>query len=526
MKFLLDALSRIWVRLLAFNLLIVFLPVAGVLFLDTYEKHLLAAQESTMVQEGRLLAAALEAAGGPRTETASRVLLQLGQRHEARLRVVDHEGRLLADSARLGPRREPEADRDLTIEDARREGLLYRLGSMPFRLLRQARGGSSEAPADPYDGSDRLMGREVREALAGRYGAATRVTRGTQRSVTLYSAIPVRGTSAEVEGAVLVSRSTYRILRTLDDVRIDIFRVFLLSLAAAVLLTAIAATTVVRPLARLRRQAEATVDRRGRLQVGFDPTRRRDEIGDLERALAELTQRLERQMLLMESFAADVAHEFRNPLAGIRTATEMASDTDDTAARTRFLDMAQRDVARLERLLSDAREVSRIDALLEREPREIIDLASLVSAVVDGFRLRLGSTGPRLVLVVAEHDLSVSASADRLTQVLENVLDNAVSFSPAGATVTVSLLATVATATVRIADEGPGFPPEHLERVFTRFFSYRPAQSDATSHSGLGLALVKAIIEGFGGTVAATNRDRGGAQINLMLPRIRSEGTS
>ena len=229
--------SRISLRLLAFNVLLVFLPVGGVLFLDTYERHLLVAQERTMAQEGRLLAAAIEARDRLDGADAERILVQLGQRHLARLRLVDINGGVLADSALLGPRLEngDTADDPSEVPDAGESSFLYRLGSLPFRLLRgTSRETSTDHDADVSDASGDLLSRpEVRSALEGRYGAATRISPPPRRSVTLHIAIPVR-IDGVVEGAVLVSQSTGRILQALDAVRLDVFKVFLLSLGAAV----------------------------------------------------------------------------------------------------------------------------------------------------------------------------------------------------------------------------------------------------------------------------------------------------
>ena len=518
---LLRASSRIWIRLLAFNALLVVLPVAGVLFLDTYEQHLLAAQERTMVQEGRLLAASLETTGRLDSSDATNILLQLGQRHEARLRVVDRDGLLVADSARLGPRRESDDGEptDARGEESRRSWL-YRLGSLPFRLLRRLGENPTVPLRDAYDDQGALRGPEIERALDGRYGATTRLVPGDGRStVTLYSAIPVRDRDGKVVGAVLVSQSTARILGTLDEVRIGVFQVFLASLAAAVILSLLVATTIARPLARLRRQAEAVLDRSGRLTGTITPSRRWDEIGELERALAELTRRLEDHLQRTRAFASDVAHEFRNPLASIRTATDMALEVDEEGARRRFLALIQREVARMERLLQGAREISSIDARLEEEERSAVDLAELLEGTVEGFRLRLGATGPQLVLAVAEHAV-VWAAPDRLAQVFDNLIDNATGFSPPHGTVTVSLATSGRQAQVRVSDEGPGIPEEHLERIFDRFFSYRPANGDR-QHSGLGLAIVRAIVEGYGGTVTARKRPLVGAEITVTLPLAR-----
>jgi two-component system sensor histidine kinase ChvG len=511
--------SRISLRLLAFNVLLVFLPIGGVLFVDTYERHLLVAQERTMAQEGRLLAAAVEARDRLDGEDAQRILVQLGQRHLARLRVVDLNGKVVADSALLGPRLESE---EVTASAAAEQtpsneaSLLYRLGSLPFRLIRgTTRGSGSEHDTDLS--SDLLSRPEVQSALAGRYGAATRISPPPRRSVTLHIAIPIRIEGA-VEGLVLVSQSTGRILQALDAVRLDVFKVFLLSLGAAVVLSLVAATTIARPLARLRKTAGDILDRRGRLRGGFKASSRRDEIGDLERALAELTHQLEELFRSSEAFAADVSHEFKNPLASIRTATDMALEDVGPGERRRFLGMIQKDVARMERLLSEAREISRIDAHLDEEERTQVNLDELLSALVESFRLRSVSSGVQFDLEVSQADLTVDASADRLTQAFENLIDNAVSFSPPSGSVTINLRENGATAKVTIADQGPGIPEEHRERIFHRFFSYRPEGDQGSGHTGLGLALVRAIVESYGGSVDAEPRDGGGTRMIVELP--------
>jgi two-component system sensor histidine kinase ChvG len=507
--------SRISLRLLAFNVLLVFLPIGGVLFLDTYESHLLDAQERTMAQEGRLLAAALEARDRLEGEDAQRILIQLGQRHLARLRVVDMNGSVIADSAVLGPRRENGETSTQTEEPESSSGssLLYRIGSLPFRLLRGP--ADDTQPPDP-DASDDLLSRpEIQSALAGRYGAATRISPPPRRSVTLHISIPVRVEGA-VEGAVLVSQSTGRILQALDAVRLDVFKVFLVSLGAAVVLSLLAATTIARPLARLRRRAGDVLDRRGRFRAGFSASTRRDEIGDLERALAELTEQLEQHLRSADAFASDVSHEFKNPLASIRTATDMALEDVEPGERRRFLVMIQKDVARMERLLSEAREISRIDAHLDDEDITTVVLDDLLAALVESFRLRTQDSGIRFDLALADADVAVFASADRLTQAFENLIDNAVGFSPPDGRISVALRSAADTAEVTISDEGPGIPEEHRDRIFGRFFSYRP--NGDPGHTGLGLALVRAIVESMGGEVSAEPRSGGGTKIIVVLP--------
>ena len=520
MKAILRFLSRISIRLLAFNLLLVFLPAAGVLFLDTYENQLLDSQERSMVQQGRVLAAALAERDQLDETTATAILRQLDQRTESRLRVVDRFGLLLADTSRLGPRIDG-AEVAAGDRSTREQGL-YRIGSLPFRLYRQylAPPASPMTSADFYDDADMLLGQEVQEALRGRYGATTRISASQQRSVTLYSALPVRH-GGEVVGAVLVSRSTYRILQMLYTVRLAVFKVFLASLGVAVVLSLLVSTTIARPLVRLRNRAEAILDRRGRLTGRFRRTERLDEIGDLARALHDLTRRLDEHITFIESFAEDLAHEFKNPLASIRTATEMAAEVEDPDDRRRFLEMVQNDVARLERLLSDVREITRLDAMAE-DSSDVVDLRQLVTNVVQGRRLSAAEVGVKVSAVPCDADLKVMASADRLAQVLDNLLANAVSFTPAGGSVEVRLERDGRHACVRVLDGGPGIPEGSLERIFDRFYSDRPADH-AGSHSGLGLAITRTIVTGAGGSIVAANRPEGGAALTVHLPLVRPE---
>jgi two-component system sensor histidine kinase ChvG len=236
----------------------------------------------------------------------------------------------------------------------------------------------------------------------------------------------------------------------------------------------------------------------------------------------------------VEAFAADVSHEFKNPLTSIRAATEVLSDTEDPAERERLLATVEREVARLERLLTGVREVSLIDSRLEDEPAAPEDLGALLSALVEGVRLR-APEGVGVTLSLPEETVTVRAAADRLAQVFENLLDNALGFAPVGSSVRVRLVADRSwegsEAVVSVSDDGPGIPPEHLDRVFDRFFTYRPDEGREVGgrtarHTGLGLSIVKAIVEGYGGSVRAGASASGGARIEVRLPHSRPEPRS
>ena len=345
-----------------------------------------------------------------------------------------------------------------------RQRLLYRVGvwlaNTPERLagivewLRggQRKGYSADAPAAGPPP-------EVRAALDGRYGSATRVT-GGQRSVTFYSAVPIRHDGL-VTGAVVVSQSTRRMLLGLYDIRLRPFEIVVASLLSAAFLTALAAKTIVGPLARLRRQATALAERRGPLPGGaFPGATRRDEIGALARALGELTRRTNDHIDLLQSFSADVSHELKNPLASIRTAAEMMADADSPEERRRFQDLMVRDVARLERLVSGLRDVARVEGQIEADVSEAIDLAALVSEQVRALNA-IAPNGIHLELVTDGRAASVFASRERLSQVFENLLANAISFSPAGAG-SPSRSRRGGWMVVTIEDAGPGIPKARL----------------------------------------------------------------
>ena len=517
MRSLLRFLSRISIRLLAFNILLVFLPFFGFLSLQTYEVELRYQQERSMVQQGRLLAAALAESGSLEAADAQRILVNMNQRFEARLRVIDRDLQLLADSSRLGPRRESGDGEKAEAEG--RESWMYRLGSFLYRGF--ARVFLPPEPplqeSDLYATAQRLDGEEIQAALEGRYGAETRLSPNT-RSVTLYSAIPIRS-GGEVVGAVLVSKSTFQILRAIYDLRLSTFKVVLASVAVAVVISLLVATTIARPLRRLRKESRALLDRRGRLKGSFRGSHRLDEIGDLSRALAELTRRLEGHIRFIESFASDVSHEFKNPLASIRNATELVAEIDDPAERQRFIDMVLRDIARLEHLLAGVREITRLDAQLEDQP-EAVEIELLLRGLIKRYEMQPG-IGVRFRLDLSTPAAVVEADPERLTRVFENLLDNAISFSPQNGEIRLHLEVKDKRAVVGIRDHGPGIPDEHLERIFSRFFSYRRNGTEEGGHTGLGLAIVKAIVEAYGGEVRALNHPEGGAVFETALPLRR-----
>lgn len=536
MRRLLAFLSRISVRILAFNFLIAFLPIAGMLSLGTYERQLLQSLEHALVQQGRVLAAALSGSRGTKLyKNAEHIIESLQKRLEARIRIVDDAGSLLVDSSRL-PSPEPEAGTEeqaasdswtreeqiVEPEKSAQESWLYRLASFPVRIYRKFRPPQASLEStDYYSGAKTLLGPEVKAALEGRYGAATRVSTEGQRSVTLYSAVPIYD-GDPVVGVVLVSQSTHRILWDLYTLRLDIFTLFLVSVGVAMGVSLLVSSTITVPLRKLRREAGLILDGSGRLRGRLTPTRRRDEIGDLSRRFADLTTSLETQLSTAESFASNLSHEMKNSLASIRTATELLAEAPEREDLVGFI---LDDVDRMERLLADVRELSRLEAGLPADREASSRPVLITEGIVEAMRRR--GDGDGVTIRVEGDSRDAAVPPELLQRVIENLLDNAVSFSPRGGQVTVSVSNKGERVSLSVLDQGPGIPVENRERIFERFYTSRPQQGDeGRRHAGLGLAIVKAIAEGYGGSVRAGAARSGecrdgtgpGALVEVELP--------
>ncbi len=509
-------LSRISVRLMLFNVLLVFLPIAGILYLGIYEDRLVERRMASLHDQAEMLAAALGGAewiDGARARGMFARITDASDEETTRLRVVLPSGVVVADS-----RPRLLIDRDAAREEERiRANWLYRAGSSVGRpLLRILRAEEPELQGgESLERSGLVRGPEVSSALAGIPARSKRMA-PDRRSVTLYATSPVHGRGGII-GVVVASDTTRGILRDLYTIRLGILRIFFASLLVAVLVTLVIGTTIVRPIQSLRRDALEISERRERIGRTFTGSSRPDEIGDLARALEALTQRLDAHVGFLEAFATDVSHEIKNPLASIRSVTEILADVDDPAERRRFLRLIENDVARMEYLLAGVREITTLDAKMPDEAREPIDLGELTQKIVDGFRRRYGGR-VRFELDGSGVAPLVRASEERLTQVVENLLDNAASFSPEGGTVVVGVGVEDRVATLRVEDEGPGIPDEHLGRIFDRFFTWRPAAAKQAGHTGLGLAIVKAIVEAYGGSIRAWNRPGRGAAFEMRVP--------
>jgi two-component system, OmpR family, sensor histidine kinase ChvG len=433
-------------------------------------------------------------------ERVAPVLRRLVSPTKTRARIYDRDGVLLVDSRSLFGRGDV-LRFDLPAPNAERPGVLERIFIAVRRWL-----GRGDLPLYQELGAANGRGYpEVSQALNGQNASMVRID--DRGDVIVSVAVPVQRFRA-VRGALMLSTQGADIDDMVEAERLAILKVFLVAAGVMVVLSILLAGTIAEPVRRLADAAES-VRRRIRSRVEIpDFTRRRDEIGHLSGTLRDMTNALYSRIEAIESFAADVAHELKNPLTSLRSAVETLPLAKSDESRGRLLSIIQHDVKRLDRLISDISDASRLDAELQRQEAAPIDLTKLLSTLVavanevkrdDGVSVKLrfegGGTRP---FKVPGHD-------SRLGQVVDNLIENARSFSPPGSSVRVTCRRLKNIVEIIVDDDGPGVRPDALDKVFERFYTDRPHQGFG-QNSGLGLSISKQIVEAHGGAIWAENR--------------------
>jgi two-component system sensor histidine kinase ChvG len=502
--------SRLGRLILALNLLGLAILIGGALVLNELRRGLIDARIDSLTTQGELIASILDQAatvGEPEpqmdTALATELLQTLSNPAAQRARLFDARGRLVADSDWMIDRVER---RDLPPAKVRGE-----------RDLMPHRAGPSEHDVQ------RALAREVNAALQGRHWAGMRRSDGGERVVSV--SIPISHVRA-VLGVVTLEASDVDAIIARERKALIPFILIAISvtLASSLLLNSL----VAQPVLRLARAADRVRQARARAISLPDLAKRDDEVGDLTRSLEDMTHALSERMDAIESFAADVAHEIKNPLTSLRSAVETLDIVQDPTARDRLLGILKNDVQRLDRLVTDISNASRLDAELSRDQPKLIDLGKLIHDIVGLYQAtpRAGEARVEFTPHGGMDAVMVMGREGPLGQILRNLIDNARSFSPPGETVSVGLLRLKGEAIATVADNGPGIPPENLETVFERFYTSRPKGAAFGGNSGLGLSIARQIAEAHGGSLRAENRTGAegkvlGALFVLTLPDAR-----
>ena len=492
-------------RILAVNIFAVAILAGSIFYLDSFRTSLTQARIDGTRSEAEMIAHMLSAVPAPARQP---ILVRLGQDSRARLRIYAPDGRLAADSW---------------------------VGVEPTYSLRD--------PAnEPWfrdvarwldNGFDAIVGAKrpplyvppAVDTLAA-WPAAIRAMRGGGPETTLGRApdgTPFIATARRIDGGadgvLLLTVNARDVRHAVRAERGSLLLILAATLIVSILLSRFLAQTIALPLRRLALAAHRVrLGRDREVAVPVQPNRR-DEIGLLARAVSDMTQSLRQRIDATDAFAADVTHELKNPLASLRSAVDTLERVEDPALRRQMLDVVRQDVCRLDRLVVDIAEASRLDAELSRTRFEPLDLGTIIESMLPLWEersdrgIQFAFARPRAGTAV------VSGDESRLRRLIDNLVDNAISFSPDGGLVEIRAAAVGDEVHVSVQDEGPGVPPGARETIFHRFHSIRP-EEDFGRHSGLGLAIARAIVEGHGGRIEIEDRNDGasGARFVVRFP--------
>jgi two-component system sensor histidine kinase ChvG len=539
-------LSPLLRRILLLNALPPALLAAALLYLDQYQNGLLAAEVQALRTQANIYAGAIaEAATRIRDDRPALVpeqarpllrrLVEPSPNTQARL--FDTTGLLVADSrVREGsggaivteplPPPEPRGafagtvaglyDRLLAVlpRGSRGQVLVDVNPDAPSFEWQPGFGGTGSAQTS----ADRRE--ELRVALEG--GVRPYIRRTGDGRLLVSVAEPARRGATSV-GIVLLTREAREVDARLLEIRVSVLALFGLALVLTVLASFYLARTLATPILQLAESAAAMREGEGRAgSVPAPLLARNDEIGVLARDLQAAARALWARIDANERFAADVAHELRNPLTSVRSAIETLRRIEDTTKQKRLLQIISDDAVRMDRLINDISDSSKVDAELSRTIAQPVDVAPILGALAELYAATRQEGDPVLE-VVAPAKLIVRGVEGRLVQVFRNLIGNAVSFSPRDGKVTVHARPLGAHVEFSIEDEGPGIPEAKLESIFDRFYSERPTGELFGQHSGLGLSISKQIVEGLRGRISAENRRDAagkvlGARFSVRLP--------
>ncbi len=543
-------ITALTLKIMGVNLMAVIALIFGVVYLSQYHTRLVEAKLEHFETEIMIVAAALsdgaleEGEGELQKsrlfpEVAARISGRLGATLGKRILVFDKFGKMIVDSEKYIRSRDikpvfvvmKEKPSRLESIELLKDMAAWIVSLFPkHNMLPLFHGIESENASDYYDAFDAL-GRNLSMS-------AWRSSEDEKRLV-LTAAMPILGLSG-VEGVVMMVNDDNNIRESIGDAWFDIVKIFFVTLFITILLSIYLSGVIARPLRKLASAAENV--RKGKMKYTEIPDMgdRNDEIGELSLVLRDMTHALWERMDTIEAFAADVAHEIKNPLTSLKSAVETAIVVKNKKNLNKLLEIIKEDTERLDRLITDISHASRLDAELSRERFDEVDLKKLLHNLVDAYKSPLDRNyganvsndeavkdGVRIKLSAPENsDVFVRGSEGRLIQVFQNIVANALSFSPKGGAVRILLkINDNKRVTVAIEDEGPGIPDNQFKNVFERFYSERPEHEKYGQHSGLGLSICKQIVTAHNGVIFAENRrdssgETSGARFVVILNSV------
>jgi two-component system sensor histidine kinase ChvG len=523
--------SALTVRILVINVGALLIPLFGFLWVDQYRQSLIDIEIKSLESEGKIIAVALGTAAVRqdqngndflRPSQTSFLVRLLTADTSTRVRVFQPSGQIIADSRELKSLGGPIFVEELPV----RPPPIKPTADVPNEVSWWSWLGRSQQALPLYhealeQSADHYP--EVSDAFYGSAGSAVRLSNNGH--LVLSVGIPVQK-YRQVLGALMISSVTHEIDEAVQEIRIVILQIFFIALTITIILSLYLSSAIARPVRRLARAADQVRLGQARDVEIPDFTHRRDEIGDLSLALREMTHTLLARMNAIERFAADVSHEIKNPLTSVRSALETLSFIKDPEKQQRLMDIMLEDVQRLDRLITDISDASRLDAELSRGLKEVINICEMLTTLIESHQLIGSDQGIQFALNLPEGDhLWVNGIEGRLAQVLRNLIGNAISFSPEGGLISLEVRRVRGKVEIDVYDQGRGIPEDKLEKIFERFFTDRPEPESFGNNSGLGLSISKQIVEAHGGELTASNREPTdenptGARFTISLPAL------
>ncbi len=497
-------------KIILFNLMALVLLVAGVIYLSPFRDGLVQQRERALLGEARMLVSFAEQAlaqsdtpgtAPPRLQTLGPMISAHMPSAGAQVFVLDRQGQIIARTA-LTP------DTPVTSAPTVLVNILDGVWTMVAGIL------SSTDPKPYMMNAESLVASAFADALGGQ--SVVRSGMGAAGEVEFTLALPIRQAGQTV-GVMAMASTSADINAWVQLSREQILEMFVIALLVSVGFSIVLASTIANPLSDMAAAAELGRDRDsrkispGRVRIP-DLTARPDEIGRLSVAMRGMVAALYDRIDANEQFAADVAHEIKNPLASLRSAvgTLRVAKRDDQ--RETLLEVIEHDVRRLDRLVSDISNASRLDSELVKEEEEHFNLLKTVGNLSSHLAIEAGEKGVEFITDLPGDPISIRGLEGRLAQVFVNLITNAISFCDDGDAVRVWARKRGNRVLVVVEDTGPGIPEQALTKVFKRFYSERP-QGQFGNHSGLGLAISKQIVEAHGGVIWAENIRPAGADI-------------
>lgn len=494
-------------QIIVINALAMMLMVAGLLYFGRTLDRLVTSEVNLMFRQAQLIASKLQPEWVSQPEAARQLITPLADETNLQTRLVDSNGNIVIQTrpALLGSSSTTSSTHSGSMTDLLTGLFTWLATQVPY---------ASNLPAYIPEQSEQ---RDISSALQG--NRSWMLWTDANDNLILTAALPIQQDGRNI-GAVQLTRSSAEIAGTLRSIRVELLQIFGLMLGISMVLSLYMAQTIARPLRRLARAAQRAQAIAGGPPDIPDLAHRGDEIGELSVALRAMTRALWERLDAIETFAADVSHEIKNPLTSMKSALETLSRVQDRAQQEKLIAILRDDITRMQRLITDISAASRLEAELSRSTPELFDFSSLLTNLITS---KIKSGAP-LQFHVSSTGLMVRGIPGRLIQVAENLIANALSFSPPAQPITLRLSTQNCLIILKVEDSGPGIAAGKEEKIFERFYSERPEGETFGTHSGLGLSICRQIVEGHGGKITAENRmdESGkvlGARFIVTLPQ-------